>query len=169
MACLVGSAALVICACSATNIKRGAELVRVTNTEPGRECKFLGDVTGSQGNRFTGGFTPDANLETGARNDLMMLDNYLHDLKLKLGASKSKLDDFEEEVPFSYMLNIECPVLIGNLTDDERQTIGEMDRIRKKRNAIIHKGEEVSEQEALEAIRAGEGIRSLLARHPITT
>jgi Domain of unknown function (DUF4156) len=61
---------LMLCACSAINVNRGAELVRVTNREPGRECKFLGDVTGSQGNRFTGGFTSDANLETGARNDL---------------------------------------------------------------------------------------------------
>ncbi len=61
---------LMACACSAINVQRGAQLVRVTNTEPGRECKFLGDVTGSQGNRFTGGFTSDANLETGARNDL---------------------------------------------------------------------------------------------------
>jgi Domain of unknown function (DUF4156) len=57
-------------ACSSISVNRGAELVRVTNREPGRECKFLGDVTGSQGNRFTGGFTSDANLETGARNDL---------------------------------------------------------------------------------------------------
>jgi hypothetical protein len=64
------AAALVLSACSATNVTRGAELVRVTNKEPGRECKFLGDVTGTQGNRFTGGFTSDANLETGARNDL---------------------------------------------------------------------------------------------------
>jgi len=62
--------ALMICACSAISVKPGAELVRVTNREPGRECKFLGDVTGSQGNRFTGGYTSDANLETGARNDL---------------------------------------------------------------------------------------------------
>ena len=61
---------LMVCACSAISVRPGAELVRVTNREPGRECKFLGDVTGSQGNRFTGGFTSDANLETGARNDL---------------------------------------------------------------------------------------------------
>src|SRR4249920_2361587 len=61
--------AIVLMAC-AINGQRGAELVRVTNREPGRECKFLGDVTGSQGNRFTGGFTSNANLETGARNDL---------------------------------------------------------------------------------------------------
>jgi len=67
--CLVASVMLVA-ACSAIAVKSGAERVRVTNTEPGRECKFLGDVTGSQGNRFTGGYTSDANLETGARNDL---------------------------------------------------------------------------------------------------
>ena len=60
----------IVSACSAISVNRGAELVRVTNREPGQECKFLGDVTGTQGNRFTGGFTSDANLETGARNDL---------------------------------------------------------------------------------------------------
>ncbi len=69
IACLL-AVALMVCACSAISVKPGAELVRITNTEPGRECKFLGDVTGSQGNRFTGGYTSDANLETGARNDL---------------------------------------------------------------------------------------------------
>jgi hypothetical protein len=61
---------IVLAGCSAIHAKPGAELVRVTNTEPGRECKFLGDVTGSQGNRFTGGYTSDAHLEEGARNDL---------------------------------------------------------------------------------------------------
>jgi hypothetical protein len=50
--------------------KAGAERVRVTKTEPGRECKSLGDAAGSQGNRFTAGITSDANFETGARHDL---------------------------------------------------------------------------------------------------
>ncbi len=44
--------------------------VRLTNQEPGRECTFLGDTTGNQGNFFTGGWTSNRNLETGARNDL---------------------------------------------------------------------------------------------------
>jgi hypothetical protein len=44
--------------------------VRITNAEPGSECKLLGEVTGSQGNAFTGAFIPNKNLETGARNDL---------------------------------------------------------------------------------------------------
>jgi hypothetical protein len=61
---------IILAGCSAVGLKSGAERVRVTNTEPGKECKFLGDVTGSQGNRLTGGYTSDANLETGARHDL---------------------------------------------------------------------------------------------------
>jgi hypothetical protein len=57
--------------CAATPLQPGAELVRVTHIEPtGSACKWLGDVTGSQGNSFTGQYTTNANLETGARNDL---------------------------------------------------------------------------------------------------
>lgn len=53
--------------CSSLPLQDGAELVRLTHTEPSqKECKFLGDVTGSQEGLFTAG---DA-LETGARNDL---------------------------------------------------------------------------------------------------
>lgn len=57
-------------ACSENNLTPGAERVRVTNTEPAGKCNFLGEVTGSQGNFFTGGWTSNSNLETGARNDL---------------------------------------------------------------------------------------------------
>jgi hypothetical protein len=56
--------------CAATPLDPGAELVRVTHIEPTGGCKFLGDVTGSQGNSVTGQYTTNANLETGARNDL---------------------------------------------------------------------------------------------------
>jgi hypothetical protein len=57
--------------CAATPLQPGAELVRITHIEPNSgECKWLGDVTGSQGNSYTGQYTTNANLETGARNDL---------------------------------------------------------------------------------------------------
>lgn len=56
--------------CAATPLQPSAEAVRITTAEPGSECRFLGDITGSQGNAFTGGFTSNRNLETGARNDL---------------------------------------------------------------------------------------------------
>ena len=62
--------AILLAGCSAHNLNPQAQRVRVTNNEPGKECKFLGDITGSQGNFFTGGWTSNSNLETGARNDL---------------------------------------------------------------------------------------------------
>ncbi|MCP4575747.1 MAG: DUF4156 domain-containing protein [Deltaproteobacteria bacterium] len=63
-------AALLFSGCSAVQVRPGAERVRVTNTEPGNECKFLGEATGNQGNFLTGVVTSNKNLETGARNDL---------------------------------------------------------------------------------------------------
>jgi hypothetical protein len=62
-------ACVLMAGCTAIPLKPGAELVRVTHVEP-TGCKWLGDVTGSQGNSYTGQYTTNANLETGARNDL---------------------------------------------------------------------------------------------------
>lgn len=56
--------------CSANSLQAGADKVRLTNNEPGKECKYLGEVTGNQGNFFTGEWTSNSSLETGARNDL---------------------------------------------------------------------------------------------------
>ena len=62
--------AVILSGCAATPMNPGAERVRITSTEPGKECKFLGDLTGNQGNFFTGPWTSNENLETGARNDM---------------------------------------------------------------------------------------------------
>lgn len=61
---------LLLSACSANTLNNGAERVRVTHNEPGKECTYLGDITGNQGNFFTGSWTSNQNLETGARNSL---------------------------------------------------------------------------------------------------
>jgi hypothetical protein len=61
---------VVLAGCAATPLQPGAEIVRVTNVEPGSECEFLGDITGNQGNSFTGPFISNENLDTGARHDL---------------------------------------------------------------------------------------------------
>ncbi len=55
--------------CSAVKIKPGAEKIRLTNTEP-KKCKFLGEISGSQGNAISGDWTSNSNLELGARNEL---------------------------------------------------------------------------------------------------
>lgn len=55
--------------CAANALKPGAERVRIMQSEP-KGCKYLGEVTGDQGGFFTGGWTSNANLETGARNEM---------------------------------------------------------------------------------------------------
>ncbi|MGS1008929.1 DUF4156 domain-containing protein [Achromobacter anxifer] len=63
--------AATLAACAPTSLAPGpATSVRITHNEPGKECAFLGDVTGSQGNFLAGAITSNADLETGARNDL---------------------------------------------------------------------------------------------------
>jgi hypothetical protein len=66
---LVLAFTLSLAACQAVPLQPGAAEVRLTNEEPAG-CKFLGDVTGNQGNAVTGGFTSNRTLETGARNDI---------------------------------------------------------------------------------------------------
>ena len=57
--------------CSSIEVVQEASMVRLTHNEPDlKECRFLGDVTGNQGDFFLGVFTSNQNLETGARNDI---------------------------------------------------------------------------------------------------
>jgi uncharacterized protein DUF4156 len=56
-------------ACAAIDLQSGAQQVRIVTNEP-QGCEYLGEITGSQGDFLTGGFTSNANLETGARNDM---------------------------------------------------------------------------------------------------
>jgi len=55
--------------CSAMKLDSGAQQVKIVTNEP-QSCEYLGEITGSQGDFFTGAFTSNADLETGARNDM---------------------------------------------------------------------------------------------------
>lgn len=66
---LVLAAGALLAGCQATQVNPNAAKVRITNNEP-TGCEYLGEVTGNQGNFFTGGWTSNENLETGARNDM---------------------------------------------------------------------------------------------------
>ena len=84
---------ILICGCSATEIKPEAARIRITTNEP-VGCQYLGEVTGNQGNSFTGGWTSNANLEIGARNDLKnqayaMGGNLIHMLTNRAGQTGS--------------------------------------------------------------------------------
>jgi hypothetical protein len=62
---------LSLAGCAATAVNSGAQTVEIVNELPDKSrCKFLGEVVGSQGNWFTGDFTPNKNLVIGARNEL---------------------------------------------------------------------------------------------------
>ncbi len=61
---------LFLAGCVATPLMPGSGNVRLTNTDPGNECRYLAEVTGSQGGWLKGAFTTNANLEQGARNEL---------------------------------------------------------------------------------------------------
>ncbi|MDI6539862.1 DUF4156 domain-containing protein [Pantoea ananatis] len=61
---------MMLAGCSANGLDSGAKNVRVSNVDPSGDCKFLGTVTGKQGNFITGGWTSNANLEEGALNTL---------------------------------------------------------------------------------------------------
>lgn len=63
-------ATLTLSACFPTSLNSGAASVKVLSHEPGNNCQLIGDVTGSQGNFFTGRYTTDRSLQEGALNDL---------------------------------------------------------------------------------------------------
>lgn len=66
---LLGTTIIILAGCAAQPLKPGAEKVRFMQNEP-KGCKYLGEATGNQGDFFTGGWTSNENLETGARNTL---------------------------------------------------------------------------------------------------
>lgn len=64
------SAAL-LAGCMANSVTEQGQQVVIVQSLPSRyECTYKGEVVGSQGNWFTGGWTSNRNLALGARNDL---------------------------------------------------------------------------------------------------
>ncbi len=57
-------------ACSAIQLKPGADRILVSKNPAKDGCKFSGTVVGSQGNAFSGGWTSNKNLSEGAMNEL---------------------------------------------------------------------------------------------------
>lgn len=59
-----------IAGCSSVGLTPEAQRVVLSPNAPPQGCKYVGSVTGNQGNFLTGGFTSNANLEQGAMNDV---------------------------------------------------------------------------------------------------
>ena len=62
--------AVILAGCSSVTLNPKAAHVIASPSRPPRGCKFLGQVNGTQGNFFTGGWTSNRNLEQGAQNDM---------------------------------------------------------------------------------------------------
>jgi hypothetical protein len=57
--------------CAANSVHSDAKNVEIVSEVPdSSKCKFLGEVSGTQGNWFTGDYTSNENLVVGARNEL---------------------------------------------------------------------------------------------------
>ncbi len=72
---VISSVFLSACASKPTN--PGADRIYVSQQEPSQDCRFVGEVQGSQGNFWTAEFTSDRNILTGARNEMRNQALYL--------------------------------------------------------------------------------------------
>ncbi|MBL8288631.1 MAG: hypothetical protein JNL85_11670 [Rubrivivax sp.] len=79
--------------------------------------------------------------------------------KVKAGVSKKKLDEYKKEIGLGYQVNVDLPMLLAPLSDDERQVLGAADAVRKRRNEIIHAGAQPTREEGEQAVKA---VRTLL-------
>jgi hypothetical protein len=93
------------------------------------------------------------------------ITNYLNHAKLGKGVSNTKLKDYQDEVPMGYKVNVEIPLFLEKLTSQEEQVLGALNWLRRKRNAVVHQGESVSDDEAKKAVNtAGKLFDMLVAR-----
>ena len=67
---VVVAAVVGLSGCSAIPLEPAAQSVMITHEAAPASCKFKGTVTANQGNAFTGAFTSNKNMQTGAFNDL---------------------------------------------------------------------------------------------------
>ncbi|QIV95312.1 uncharacterized protein DUF4156 [Allofrancisella inopinata] len=64
------SVAIALSGCAANKLNPVAQSVQLSTAPAASDCKFINTITASQGNFFTGGFTSNNNLQTGAYNDI---------------------------------------------------------------------------------------------------
>lgn len=67
---LLLSVAILMSSCASLKLEPQAQLVQVTPNPPSKDCRYVGQVIGNQGNFFTGPWTSNKNLEQGAINDM---------------------------------------------------------------------------------------------------
>lgn len=74
---------------------------------------------------------------------------------------------YHDEVPMGYKVNVEIPLLLEKLTFQEEEVLGTLNWLRKKRNAVVHQGESVSDEEAKKAVNAAGQLFDMLVKRGI--
>jgi len=90
-----------------------------------------------------------------------VISKVLRQIKLSKGVSNKKLKDFEKDLGISYQINIELPLLLENITNSERQILGDIDKVRKIRNDVVHNNASVSEETAIETLNSVQKLLDL--------
>jgi hypothetical protein len=93
----------------------------------------------------------------------LCVSNVLNRFKLSRGVSKGKLEEYRDEVPMAYKLNVELAVLLETPSDKEKQVIGDVNWLRKERNAVVHDGKVVIEAEARRAVCVAHALFEMLS------
>ncbi len=102
---------LILNGCSAIPAKPGAKSVYIVTEKPNLDrCKFLGEVSGSQGNWLTGGYTSDQNLMVGARNDI-------RNATYKLGGNTAHIQNINNSSGRYRISGTASSTIIGNAYD----------------------------------------------------
>lgn len=91
----ISVSSVLICSCASIEADLKGQRVIASSHPAPRSCKYLGDVTGNQGNYFTGGWTSNQNLERGARNDMK-------NQAAKIGANYIEITNSRSGVTGSY-------------------------------------------------------------------
>lgn len=74
--------------------------------------------------------------------------NYLNNDKRSQGVSKTKLKDYQDEVPMGCKVNVEAPLFLGTPSAHENGWL------RRKRNEVVHEGAPVPDDEAIKSQKA---------------
>lgn len=85
----------------------------------------------------------------------------LKTIKISKGISNQTIKNFNKEVGIGYMLNVEIPLVIEDYAL-HKEVFSNVDKIRKKRNDVVHNGETVSEEEARFAVDNSYTLYNLL-------
>ncbi len=85
---------LSLAACASISATSNGSKVIISPNKPPHGCRYVGQVTGNQGNLFTGVWTSNKNLEQGAMNDLKnkaarLGGNYVQMITNRAGSSGS--------------------------------------------------------------------------------